>query len=162
MDLPSTDGRPPVTQLLGIDDAGRAIGVFFTFDTVTNETGTLRPFLYDNGQVTWLDFGLWTDVQDINALGTIVGNSSRGGFLWDDGSFYLIEPPTGKAITSVDSIDDSGRIVGRYRQDPCPVDQFGFPNCPSHQFIATPVVEQKGKGKGKDFQTFVDTRSNTP
>jgi len=152
VDLPGTNA---VTQLFGIDDAGRVIGVYFTFDGVTNETSQLLPFLYDNGQVTWLSFpgSTWTDVQDINGLGMFIGNSDKGAFLWDDGSFYRILPPTGKAIVSVDSIDDASRIIGRYRQDPCPP----YPqSCVPTQFLATPTPT-KQRGKGKPI-SFVDMR----
>ena len=156
VDLPSTDPlRPPVTQLFGLDDQGRAIGLFYMFDPATNETTPQQWFLYDNGAVTWLSYpgSAWTDLQDINGVGQIVGNSSLGAFFWDDGNFYRILPPTGKAIVSVDSIDDASRIIGRYRQDPCPP----YPqSCVPTQFLATPTPT-KQRGKGKPI-SFVDMR----
>lgn len=128
-----------VTTLVGVDDAGRIYGVFFTFNQDTNETGPQNWFISDNGQFTWVirPGAQSTDIQDVNALGQVIGNSSLGPYLLDDGNYYSIQPPAGRRISNVDAIDDAGRIIGTSWLDPCPP----FPqSCQPQRFLATPRV----------------------
>lgn len=146
-----------VTTLLGIDDAGRALGVYRIFDPYTNENlGPLVSFIYDNGQFTQLSFpGAYeTWVGDINALGQMIGDGhgapgsiGKTFFFYDDGNFYTLTPPTDYRIANeLQNIDDNGRIFGFY---------FHVPTQTEHPFLATQAMPSRGKGRGKNL---VDVR----
>jgi uncharacterized membrane protein len=151
IDVPVTNS---VTTLLGIDDGGRILGQYFTFDPATNETSASVSFLYDNGQFSAIKVpgSTFSDAWDINRLGQIIGNSDLGVFFYDDGNFYTVQSPQGFRIVSVDNIDDDGRIVGRYTDiTNCNIPFVGCP--PPQTFLATQMV------RGKSGKLIVDLRS---
>jgi hypothetical protein len=119
------------TSVFALNNRGTVGGAY-----LTATPPFFHGYLYDNGQYQPLDvpgpngpFG--TQVNAVNAQGVVAGPWFDGttfhGFLWQAGTFTTVDYP-GASYTEIDSINDSGDLVGAWRDVDLMID---------HGYIAT-------------------------
>src|SRR5262245_29253169 len=138
------------TMLWSINKSGQILGEYTTFDPATNQTLANKWFVYDNGHFI-LDFPenlayvgeSAISLSDMNDSGQIIGQRSNGGpgwngvFLYERGSFYDIEFPTGWLVIDVRGMNNKGQFVGTYAVQ-VGIDSIGFPIYEFHGYLASP------------------------
>ena len=144
------------TMLWRINRSGQILGEYYTFNPATNETLAHNWFVYDNGNYI-MDFpesleyigGPAIYLADLNNNGQVVGLRSNAGpewngvFLYESGTFYDIEFPTGWLVTDVRGMNNKGEFVGTYAVQ-VGIDPFyGSPIYEHHGYIVTPAPQTK-------------------
>jgi hypothetical protein len=109
-------GTPPVTQLLGVNDLGKAVGFY------TDANGNNHGFVYKihNNRFAFTKINGATSVTDagINNLGDIAGfftnaGGTVGSFLRHDGHTMFLNVPGASATTAL-GVNDFDEVVGVY------------------------------------------------
>ncbi len=129
IDIPNAAGGLDDTAAIGINNAGQIVGEYGLFCDVCAS----RSFLWDAGAVTtFAPFGaVASAASDINDTGDIVGwwgsGGVEGGYLYADGEFSLIAPPSA-SFAEAFGINNQRWVVGAW------ADAAGV----THGFLATP------------------------
>jgi probable HAF family extracellular repeat protein len=124
-----------------LNNSGQVVG-YSEYDNAMHQGVFGHAFLWQNGVMTDLGVGVDSSALGINSSGQIVGtaafsasSSSHIAFLWQGGATFdlntLIAPDTGWVLTSANSINDLGQIVG-----------YGTYQGQTHAFILTSVIPE--------------------
>jgi hypothetical protein len=155
---------------LGVNNSGRAVGVYFTRDPIDGGYSEFTTFLWDNGTFTPLVYpgpGTWTyplkllnddrvfGMFDLLPAGFDGGPSEPanipGYFLFDDGHFFRLVLPSvvngEQTFLDVNGVNEKGQLTGDYSTFEC-VSQF---DCVVTRpgFVATPKKKAAHDGGKK-------------
>jgi hypothetical protein len=129
---PNGKSSPRVDQLLGINNAGEAVGFYL------DASGNAHGYLYNMGTQTRVhEFAFpgadLTQAFGVNDHGEVVGAYTTGGqtfgFTWTvKGHFRKVNDPRGKGTTVINAINSAGVLVGFFTSQ----------NGDTHGMLATP------------------------
>jgi uncharacterized membrane protein len=110
------------THAYGVNNSARIVGSY----DVQNGVVT-HAFLYEAGGIRNIDpprsFG-WAEANSINNRGAIAGDhGSQEGFIWRGGTYKRIALDS---LTSADSVNDAGMIVGFFASGCCSLHGFFY------------------------------------